>query len=115
MGVEYVGVLWIYSCERYIDYLKAWCSKASNRRFVLSAPTISGCPLITSLRRQLSMIGNLTSFSSDRQTFSWLSISAGQCSNHRAAASNNRASSQSTMSSEPKTTLGHLVAVIYYE
>ena len=60
---------------------------------------------MTSDNRQLSMIGNRTNFKRVKQMLSWLSLSAGQCSSQRAVASNSWASSQSTISSLPSTTL----------
>lgn len=87
------------------SYHSAWCSNASRRRLILSAPTISGWPLMTSLRRQLSIIGKRTSLRRDRQIISCFAGSATQCSSHLAAASKSSASSQSIMSSEPRTTL----------
>ena len=72
-----VKITVLFSNNLNRSYLRAWCSNASRSKFVRSAPTMRGCPLMTSLRRQLSMMGNLTSRNKDKQTSWWLPTSAG--------------------------------------
>lgn len=53
-----------------MNYRSAWCSNASNNSPLQRLVCINSWPLITSLKKQLSINGNLTSFSTEKETSS---------------------------------------------